>query len=381
MIQELGTQVAASREKALGVLQRLVNTDSGSRCKAGVDACGQIVARELEAAGFRVETLREADSGSHVVARKGGRGSGCALLLAHLDTVWGEGTAAQRPFRVSRSHAYGPGVGDMKGGIVVMLAALSALQALELEAPPMTVFLTGDEEMGSVRARRHIEAEAGRSSWAFVMESPPSPASLVVRRWGVGAFDLWITGRAAHVLDAGAAGVNACRELAFKILALEGLSDPLRGIKVSVNLVRGGEARQMSAPQAWANVDVRVRDLEAVSEVESAVREVCGRAVVPGISLRLEGAMTRPPLTPNAGTQRLLGLASEVAARMGEKLIGREKAGGSDGAFTSALGVPTLDGLGPVCRDLYGERERIHLGSMDSRAVLLAEMLRRLAHS
>jgi glutamate carboxypeptidase len=364
----------------LALIERLVNIDSGSYCKAGIDACGRIVTEELAALGFTTSTVAETVCGDHVRAERIGKGDKALFLSAHLDTVFPAGTAAQRPFRTEGGLAYGPGVGDIKGGIVQMLFALNALHELELSTPPITIFLTGDEETGSVRGRPHIEDIARRSARALVMEPSSQPGSVAVRRWGLGSFYLTIHGRAAHVLQPEAAGINACRELALKILALESLSDPVRGVKVSVNLVRGGRSRQVTAAEARADIDVRVRDAARMQEVDAMVRAVAGVPILPGIRIELEGKLTRPPLEPTPGSERLVALAAEVAAEIGIELHPIEEYGGSDGCFTAALGVATLDGLGPLTYDMCGDDERIEIASLVPRTALLAGIISRLAH-
>ena len=169
------------------------------------------------------------------------------------------------------------------------------------------------------------------------------------------------------MLDPGTSGANATRELAFKILALEGLSDPVRGVKVSVNLVRGGTSRQVTAPEARADVDARVR-------------EVAGRASLPGVSIEVTGGMSRPPMHPTARTEALLALATEVGRDIGVPVEPIEKMGGSDGCFASALGVPVLDAMGPLCHDICGETERIELASLVPRTALIAGVVERLAY-
>jgi glutamate carboxypeptidase len=173
--------------------------------------------------------------------------------------------------------------------------------------------------------------------------------------------------------------VSASRELALKILALESLSDPVRAVKVSVNLVRGGRSRQVTAAEAWADIDVRVRDSGRMEEVEAMVREVAGTPILPGIRVELEGKLTRPPLEPNPGTEALLHLATEVGAEMGMNLDPMEEYGGSDGCFTAALGVPTLDGMGPLTFDMCGDEERIVVESLVPRTALLAGIMSRLS--
>jgi glutamate carboxypeptidase len=378
-MEKIRTYLQEKQDEMLSLLERVVNIDSGSYCKEGIDTCGQTVAQELRMLGFQVETIPETDRGNHVLAKRPGRGKKRLLLSAHLDTVWPVGTVGKRPFRVDGDFAHGPGVGDMKGGIVQMIYALKALQTLGIETPPISVFLTGDEEVGSVRGRPHIEDEARRSTWTLVMEPSPSPDAIVTKRWGIGAFNLTIHGKAAHVMDPNKVGINACRELALKILALESLSDPLTGVKVSVNLVRGGEARQVIAPEAWADIDVRVRDAVYMDAVEERVREVAGRPFLPGIRIELGGKLTRPPMQPNQNTEALLQLATQISREIDVELRPIEKGAGSDGCFTAALGIATLDGMGPVCLDVCSDTERIAVSSLIPRTLLIAGIIQRLA--
>ncbi|ABK18056.1 peptidase M20 [Syntrophobacter fumaroxidans MPOB] len=378
VMKEVLEWLEARQGEMLSLIELLVNIDSGSYCKEGIDRCGAIVARELEALGFETSVVPEADRGNHLRAQRPGKGEGELFLSAHLDTVFPAGTAGARPFRVEGGLAYGPGVGDIKGGIVQMLFALKALRELGRSTPPTTVFLTGDEEIGSIRGRPHIEDIARRSSWVLVMEPASEPGSVAVRRWGLGAFRLTIRGRAAHVLKPDSDGVNACRELALKILALESLSDFARGVKVSVNLVSGGRSRQVTAAEAVADIDVRVRDSSRMEEIEAMVRKVASTPILPGIVLQVEGKLTRPPLEPNPNTLKLLRLAAETAERIGMVLKPIEEYGGSDGCFTAALGVATLDGLGPRTFDMCGDGERIEIVGIVPRTALLAGIVARL---
>lgn len=379
IMKEVIEWLEAKQGEMLALIELLVNIDSGSYCKEGVDACGAIVARELEGLGFQTAVIPETDRGNHLRAERPGRGAGGLFLSAHLDTVFPAGTAARRPFRTEEGLAYGPGVGDIKGGIVQMLFALKALRELGRDTPPIIVFLTGDEEIGSIRGRPHIEDIARQSSWVLVMEPGSKLDSVGIRRWGLGAFRLTIQGRAAHVLKPDSDGVNACRELALKILALESLSDPARGVKVSVNVVSGGRSRQVTAAEAVADIDVRFRDSSRMQEIEAMVRHVASTPILPGVSLQVEGKLTRPPLEPNSNTMRLLRLAAEAAGQIGMDLDPIEEYGGSDGCFTSALGVATLDGLGPRTMDMCGDEERIEITTLVPRTALLASIISRLS--
>lgn len=368
-------------QEMLDLLERLVNTDSGTYDRDGVNAIGQIIAGELEVLGFRTETIEEREFGNHIRAERQGTGSNRVLLSAHLDTVFPKGTAAKRPFRNEGEFAFGPGVGDMKGGIVQMLYALKALHHIGRTTPPLCIFLTADEEIGSVRGRPYIEEIAHLSTHVLVMEPASSPESIGVRRWGIGSFYMKIHGKAAHVLKPDSCGVNACRELAFKILALESLTNIQRGIKVSVNLVRGGRSRQVTAASARADIDVRVRTAALMEEAECQVRRVAANPILPGIRTELEGAMTRPPMEPHPKTEAFFELAQKVGQSIGIKLDAVEEYGGSDGCFTSALGVATLDAMGPVCHDMCGDNEHIEVASLVPRTALLAGILQRLANS
>ena len=377
--REILDAVRAREPEMLALLELFVNMDSGSYHKEGIDACGIIMANELKSLGFETTIIPESECGSHVQAERAGTGERRLFLSAHLDTVYPEGTAAANPFRVRGGHAYGPGVGDIKGGIVQMFYALKVLQDLQRVTPPISVFLTGDEEIGSVRGRPHIEDIARRSSWVLVVEPSSRPGSLAVRRWGLGSFYLTIHGKPAHVLKPDADGVNACRELALKILALESLSDPVAGIKVSVNLVRGGRSRQVTAAEARADIDVRVRDAVRMESVEAMVRRVAGTPILPGIRIDLEGKLTRPPLEPNPATEALLQVAREVAGEIDMEIDPIEEYGGSDGCFTAAMGIATLDGLGPLTHDMCGDEEHIEVQSLAPRTALLAGIIGRLA--
>ncbi len=378
-MEKIREYLYSKRDEMLRLLERLANIGSGSYCKDGIDACGQILSDELRGVGFRIEVISETDCGNHVQAEREGKGTKRLFLSGHLDTVHPSGTMERLPFRVDDHFAYGPGVGDMKSGLVQMIYGLKALYDLGQETPPISVFLTGDEELGSISGRPYIEKESRRSNWALIMESSVTPGMVVVRRWGVGAFYLTIHGKAAHVLDQNITGANACSELALKILTIESLTDIPGGVKVSVNLVHGGTSRQVAASEARADIDVRVRDAIYMEKIEDKVRKVAGVPFLPGIRVELKGGLTRPPMEPNENTEAFFNLAKEVGREIGMDLSPGTKAGGSDGCFTSTFGVATLDGMGPLCFDFCTETERIELNDLLSRTLLMAGIIQRLA--
>jgi glutamate carboxypeptidase len=377
-MEKIRAYLEEKKNEMLGLLEKLVNIDSGTYCIEGINECGKILAEALQSLGFQTKTIEEIGWGNHVSAERPGTGDKRLFLSSHLDTVCPQGTAAKRPFRIEGDYAFGPGVGDMKGGIVQMIYALKALKALGRETPPISVFLTGDEEVGSVLGRPHIEKIARRSTWALVTEPTTDPEGVTVKRWGVGAFYLTILGQSAHVLAQSKVGVNACRELAMKILALEGLSDPVRGVKVSVNLVKGGTSRQVSASEAKADIDLRVQSVSEMDDVEKRFRKVAETPILPGIQIKLEGKLTRPPMEPNPNTEAFLEIGKAVGQEMGLNVHPIEKLGGSDGCFTAALGVATLDGMGPMCYDSCSDTERIDVNSLVPRTQLMAGIIQRL---
>ncbi len=367
------------RADMLDLLGRLVNIDSGTYDKAGVDRVGAVVRQELESLGFTFRVVERDEGGNHLVGTRSGDGRGRLLLAIHLDTVCPKGSAADRPFTVTRDRATGPGVADMKGGVAQMIYALKALRAANATGlPALTVVCTGDEEIGTPTGRPVVEAEAKGCDWAFVFEPGRADGSLVAGRWAVGAFYLTITGRTAHVANMTDPGVNACTELAHKVLALEGLTDLERGIKVSVNLVQGGTARQVAAEKATAHIDVRVRSQADADRVAARVKEIALAPVTKGVELRLDGRITRPAMEATPASAALLKVATEVGQEIGMTLGTVISAGGSDGSFTANMGVPTLDGLGPIGHEVCSTREWADVSSLVPRTALVALTAARL---
>lgn len=367
--------LAGRRAEVVDELGRYVSVESGSRDKAGVDRVGRLVAPAFEALGFSLARMSEHTCGDHLVARRTGRGRGRLLALIHLDTVWPQGTLAENPFRVEEGRAYGPGVLDMKGGWVVLLSALRALRDAGWDGLAETaVFMTGDEELGSPAGRPWIEREARGADWALVMESARENGALVVGRGMVGAMYLAVRGITAHATRA-QRGASAIHELAHKILALEALTDAERGVLVNVGTVSGGSARQVIPDRAQAAIDVRAPDTDLAAQVVDRIRAIAETRTVAGTEAALTGGITRPAFDRNAGTDRLLALAQRCAGGLGMTVEGAVTRGGSDGNFTAALGIPTLDGLGPEGANGVSRGEYVLVESIPRRAALLAGVI------
>jgi glutamate carboxypeptidase len=359
-------------------LKRYVEIESGSRAKEGIDRVGDAVSDAFRALGFTIERIAEADCGDHLVARRSGGGAGRLLALIHLDTVWPVGSLATNPCRVEDGRMYGPGIRDMKGGWVVLLSALRALRATGWDGlAETTVFMTGDEELGSPRGRQWIEREARQADWALVMEPARENGDLVIRRGMVGAVSFEVQGAAAHATTRHL-GTSAVVEAAHKILALEALTDEGRGVLVNVGIVEAGNARQVIPDRAFLSIDLRAPGTAEADELIASVTTIANQTTVPGTRTAMSGGITRPAFPTSPGTERLLHIAQECGRELGMTFGGMYTQGGSDGNFTAALGVPTLDGLGPEGGDGASRRENILLESIPRRAAVLAGVIAHL---
>jgi glutamate carboxypeptidase len=350
----------------LDLLRELVEIESPTFAP-GVRRVAEVCARELEALGARTTFLE----GDHLVADLDGHGPPL-LLSGHADTVWPEGTLATMPFRVDGDRAYGPGVYDMKGCLVVMLEAIRV--AGDRRDRALKVFLTADEEMGSRTARPHLEQAARECAAAFVVEPPGASGNLKTSRKGLGRFRLTIKGRPAHAGTNRTEGISAIEELAHQILALHALNDDASGVTVNVGVVGGGTSENVVAAEAVADVDVRVRRFEDRERMEAALASLQPR--LDGAQLELGGGWTRPPWETSPATERLFGQAREHGRALGLELEAESSGGGSDANLIGAVGVPVLDGLGAEGGGAHAPNEHVLLPSIRVRAELLAQLLR-----
>ena len=356
-------------------LGHYVKVESGSREKEGVDRVGHFITEAFKALGFEVERISELSCGDHLVARRKGSGKGRALALIHLDTTWPKGSLEENPFRVEDGKVYGPGIRDMKGGWVVLLSALRALRSARWDGlAEMTVFMTGDEELGSPRGRQWIEKEARNADWALVMEPARDNGSMVISRGMVGAVYFEIRGIAIHNTSR-QLGASAIVEAAHKILALEALTDVDKGILVSVGLIEGGTARQILPDKVTMSIDLRAPDVKSAEELVQRVHEIAGQTTVEKTRTTMTGGITRPAFEATPASRRMLALAQECGRLFAQEIEGIYVRSGSDGNFTGALGVPTLDGLGPESSGNSGRSEHIVIESLPRRAAILAGII------
>jgi len=358
---------------ALALLETLVNMDSPSPDKNLLDQFARFTGSQCEEIGGRVEYVPAERFGDHLRVRFDGGPGERILLLGHMDTVFSAGEADRRPFRIENDRATGPGVFDMKAGIVLIWAAIRAVGELPR---PVTILLTSDEEVGSGSSRQLIEAEAVLAKAVLVLEPSLPRGFLKTARKGVGRFTVKAIGRAAHAGIEPERGVNSIEEIAHQVLQVQRLSDPARGTTVTVGIVQGGSRVNVVPAEAAIEIDVRISSNEEAERVTQAIRHLQPR--LPDASLQIRGGINRPPMERNADTVRLFNIARDIAAQLGMELGEGSTGGASDGNFTSAMGVPTLDGLGAIGDGAHTPNEFIELPSLPERAALIGGLIDRV---
>jgi glutamate carboxypeptidase len=364
------------RAEMVHLLRRMTEAESPSDVPGAQQEIREIIAAELERLAYRVKRIPGRSSGGMLYARPTGRkhGAPVQLLLGHYDTVWPLGTIEEMPFETKGDCVHGPGVYDMKGGVVLALLAIRALQhfGAEPEVAPV-IFLNSDEEIGSRESRRYIESLAPHMERVFVLEPSLGPAGLLnTARKGIARFTVTVQGEAAHAgLDPGA-GASAILELSHVIQDLFALNDLDKGITVNVGTIDGGLRPNVVAPKSRAVVDVRVATQADAQVVEAAIFSL--EPATPGTTLHIEGAFGRPAMEQTPANRRLWMLACQLASDLGLDLEEGMAGGGSDGNTTS-LYTATLDGLGAVGDGAHAHHEHLVLGRSIERAALLAMLL------
>lgn len=382
------------------MLRDLVRIESHSSQPSGVHRVGQVIADELSDIGFTIERapqpkidprmrwLAEVLAPDHpyesladtVVARRDGSGGDRVLLLGDLDTAFDPGAVERFPFTLSDGRAYGPGVADMKGGLVVMVAALRALDALRMPTPPVAIVLSGDEQAGSLGSREVIAAEARSSRWCLCLECARDGGKLMAARAHVGVALVEVRGRPAHAGTAHRAGINAIDALVDLLPALTSLADLSSDVLVTVTLIRGGHRRSVVPDTATAVLDLRTPDPAAwdglVRRLTTSAGEANDRSPA---EVRLRVAAHRPGVAWTASTDELLELVERVGAELGVEVAATRSNAAGSSAFAAEVGAVVLDGMGPSGRDLMTSRESIDVDSIVERAALLAACINRLA--
>jgi glutamate carboxypeptidase len=360
------------------LIQQMVEIESPSDNKAAVDNLGRFLAQEFQREGGKVKVYEAADYGNHLqIEFPRGSAGKPLMLLGHFDTVWPLGTLARMPFRVEGGRVFGPGVLDMKTGIAMMIFALRALREVQASHRSVTILLDTDEEVGSDSSRPIIEGIARECEAVLVLEpGQGSQGFLKTSRKGVGNFTIHVHGRASHAGVDFEKGQSAIVELSRQILNVIQFTDLSRGITVNPGVVHGGTRSNVVAAEAWAEVDIRVARMADTEELEQKFAGL--RPVNPACKLEVTGGLNRPPMERTPGTVRLFRLAQELARELGTELGESSTGGGSDGNFTSALGIPTLDGLGAVGEGAHASNESIVLEELPRRTAILAGLIERI---
>src|SRR5215471_9829494 len=376
--REVVDWIAGERATVLGLIETLVNTDSGSLDKAGVDAAGAHIRTFLGERGIASDVVPNARYGDGIRATVAGTGNGTILLMGHRDTVYTRGEAARRPFRVAAGRGSGPGCCDMKAGLAINALVLSAFA--KFGAPGMLVGLfTADEEIGSPSSKALIEEEARRARAVFNSEPGRPNGGIVTRRKGGIFMRLDVTGKAAHAGNDRADGISAIEEIARKIVELHRLTDRERGVSCNVGTIEGGEVVNMVAPSASAALDFRYIQPADRDAGMAEIERIVAHSHLTGASARVEITAEFKPLVASEESKKLYALYADCARDLGQA-VREEFAGGcADSGFAASVGAPTICGVGPIGGRAHSPDEYLEVDSIIPRAQALALAVMRLS--
>ena len=376
-LEGLLPKIKEYQPQMLDVLEQLVNHESPSNDKPALDSYAKKLSTRFETLGAEITFITDPTSGDQLQVSFSvpeAKSERPGLLLCHYDTVWSLGTIDLQPFRITGDKAYGPGVYDMKASHVMIEYALRGIADLGLRlSRPLTVLFTSDEEIGSLASRALIESQARQSEYVLVLEPPTAEGALKTARKGVGGFTLHVKGRASHAGSQPELGISAINELAHQILYLQDLEDINKGTTVNVGVIEGGTRSNVIAAQAKAQIDLRAWTPQEAERVENALRDM--KPVLPGVELEISGGFNRPPMVRSQAVVDLFHKAYKVGEKLGFDFAEGSTGGGSDGNFTAALGVPTLDGLGAMGDGAHAVHEHILISHLHERTAFLAALL------
>jgi glutamate carboxypeptidase len=370
------TDVGTS-DDLLTELSGWVKMETPTTDPAAVNRLMDVAQAELARAGATLTRIPGRDGfGDILIARTGGAGKPI-MVAGHLDTVWSHGTIDQMPFAVDGAKAHGPGIYDMKAGSFLAFHTVRSILRQQVPTPrPIVLLLTPDEEVGSPTSRWLIEREAARAAAVLIPEPAGAGGACVTARKGVGRFVMRVAGRGSHAGGAFQDGASAVVELSHQIIGLHRMVDTERGITLNTAPVWGGSRPNVIAPDAGCEIDLRVN---SAADGEAMQARLLGlTAKTPGCRVTVEGGMNRPPYSESPAIAGLYQRARDIAGRIGLALPKQHRGGGSDGNFTAALGVPTLDGLGCPGSGAHASHEHILWQQLAPRAALIAGLLETL---
>ena len=372
--------LASQRDAMLALLRDAVNTDSGSYDKAGVDAVGQHFIDFFEQQGL--VTAREAHErfgdAIHIRLDDTRSNEKPILLMGHRDTVFPKGEAARRPFRIDNGRAYGPGVSDMKAGLVINAFVLAAFKRFGGAPAPLAGLITSDEEIASPSSRPIIERVARQARCVFNSEPGRPNGNVVTGRKGGVFLKFEVFGKAAHSGGNFEKGISAIGELAHKVVAMHALTDLARGVTVNVGMVKGGQSVNTTAPHAEGQIDLRYVKPKDRATAVASLQEIIDRTAVPGTTAKLEISGEFLPLNATPASEELFATYQSAAADAGLDVAGDFTGGCADSGFTAAVGCPTLCAIGPVGGNAHTPEEYMEVASLVSRAQALALAILRL---
>ena len=378
--QAMTTWLQERLPKFLDDLRALVNVDCGTSNKAGVDVVGRLFRDRLRAAGFELTEFPLAEYGDCCLATLRGTGQARILLIGHLDTVYPDGVAAERPMRIEGRRILGPGVSDMKAGLLAGLYAVRALQHVGLrDFGRIDFFVNTEEEVGSPASQPLYRPVAMQADAALVLESARASGDIVSARKGGAVYRFTVLGHQAHAGVEPEKGANAIVELTRCIQELTALNGLHPGTTVNVGVIGGGTRSNVVPDLAWAEVDARFSTVEAGQVLDRAIRQVAMPPQVPGTRIEVSGGVEKGPMEKTAATAYLVDLARDVAGQLGFTFQDVQTGGMSDGNHIGELGVPTLDGLGPIGGEDHSPNEYLELDSIVPRTALLAGLIAAIA--
>lgn len=374
MKEALVAYVDQNEKEQFGLLEKLVLLPSYSRFKAGVDAVGRGIASSLQGTGMALEVVRESEVGDQLIFRSPAcrLGKPSILMIGHMDTVYPVDTSFDW-YKDDGARVSGPGVIDMKGGLVAAIFSLKALASCRLlETIPLTLICNSDEEIGSPASEPLIRTEAKRSLLAMGFECGGLGGEVVTGRKGKAGYLLVVKGRAGHAAFAGPDKASAILELAHKIIVLEQLNDSQRQVTVNVGVIKGGIGQNTVADSAVAEIDTRFLDIADASRLAAAIERIAAECVVSGTRCELHKTPSRLPMIQAQANKNLFQLISAEASTLGLPCREELRSGVSDVNFIAEAGIPVIDGMGPIGDCDHSEREYMIRDSLPARTKLAA---------
>jgi glutamate carboxypeptidase len=372
--KETAEHLERQQQQMISDLRQWVEIESPTSEKSAVDTFGRVVAERFADIGMSMEWKRDEKRGDHLIGRWGSR-HGHLLLIGHLDTVWELGTLRRIPCEINDEIGKGPGIFDMKAGLIIAMYALRLMRDQHLDKYPITLLATSDEEEGSIGSRELIEQEARSAIAAFVLEPAGPNNSLKTKRRGVGRYTVQAHGRAAHAGVEPEKGINAIEELSHQLIEAQSWNRLRSGISVNAGLIQGGTRTNVIPEHAEAIIDVRCDAMDDVKWLSDQFSGLTPKKE--GARITVTGGVERPPLERTDKVLRLYQQAKEIGDAMNYPLSEFWTGGGSDGNLTAALGVPTLDGLGAEGGGAHALNEHILTPSLPRRAALLYHLILR----